>query len=350
MTNRNPQLIQGNNHNTLLFNSVLWFCSFTILLFIFSEDNHPKKIDFIYTGSFLLTILVPVLLNLYILIPLFLKTEKYLLFVITFILTIMAFTQLNIWFFDYFIDYIFPDYFFISYHSNSKLITIFSIFLFGTTLIKLSIDWFYFNKQENLELKLKNQQIEMQLSLLRSQINPHFLFNSLNVIYALALEKKEETKEAIVQLSDILRYVIYDSNTQRVSLKDEIELLKNYIAFQRFRHLDTGNVTFNYSMDDTNFLIYPMLLLPLVENSFKYGIKGDINHTFINITLSQKEEVFHFNIENNYSDNENESNEHSGVGNENIKKNLEIVYPNLHEFEIIKTESAFKVHLKILQK
>ena len=231
MTNRDQKLVQGNNHHALLFNSVLWFCSFTILLFIFSEDNSPKKIDFIYTGSFLATIIVPVLFNLYILIPLFLKTEKYLLFVITFLLTIIVFTQLNIWFFDYFIDYLFPDYFFISYHSNSKLITIFSIFLLGTTLIKLSIDWFYFNKHENLELKLKNQQIEMQLSLLRSQINPHFLFNSLNVIYALALEKKEETKDAIVQLSDILRYVIYDSNTQRVSLKDEIELLKNYIAF-----------------------------------------------------------------------------------------------------------------------
>jgi sensor histidine kinase YesM len=350
MTNRDPKLVQGNNHHALLFNSVLWFCSFTILLFIFSEDNSPKKIDFIYTGSFLATIIVPVLFNLYILIPLFLKTEKYLLFVITFVLTIIAFTQLNIWFFDYFIDYLFPDYFFISYHSNSKLITIFSIFLLGTTLIKLSIDWFYFNKQENLELKLKNQKIEMQLSLLRSQINPHFLFNSLNVIYALALEKKEETKDAIVQLSDILRYVIYDSNTQRVSLKDEIELLKNYIAFQRFRHLDTGNVTFNYSIDDNNFLIYPMLLLPLVENSFKYGIKGDINHTFINITLNQKEDIFQFNIENNYSDNQNESSEHSGVGNENIKKNLEIVYPNLHEFEIIKTESTFKVHLKLIQK
>ena len=155
MTNRDPKLVQGNNHHALLFNSVLWFCSFTILLFIFSEDNSPKKIDFIYTGSFLATIIVPVLFNLYILIPLYLKTEKYLLFVITFVLTIIVFTQLNIWFFDYFIDYLFPDYFFISYHSNSKLITIFSIFLFGTTLIKLSIDWFDFNKQENLELKLK---------------------------------------------------------------------------------------------------------------------------------------------------------------------------------------------------
>jgi sensor histidine kinase YesM len=350
MNNRNLQLVHGNIHKTLLFNGVLWICSFTILLFIFSENSSPKKIDFIYTGSFLLTILVPVLLNLYILIPLFLKTEKYLLFVITFVLTIIIFTQLNIWFFDYFIDYLFPDYFFISYHSNSKLITIFSIFLLGTTLIKLSIDWFYFNKQENLELKLKNQQIELQLKLLRSQINPHFLFNSLNVIYALAIGKKEETKDAIVQLSDILRYVIYDSNTTRVALKDEITLLKNYIDFQQFRYLDTGNVSFNFSIRNHDYQIYPMLLLPLVENSFKYGIKGDINNTFINITLTQKDNLFSFCIENNFSENEMEANGYSGLGNKNLKKNLEIIYPNQHEFKIYKKEKTFTVNLKIFQK
>ena len=83
-------------------------------------------------------------------------------------------------------------------------------------MINFSMDWFYFNRQENRELKIRNLQIETQLALLRSQINPHFLFNSLNVIYALAIENKTETKNAIVQLSDILRYVIYDSGTELV--------------------------------------------------------------------------------------------------------------------------------------
>jgi len=333
--------------NTLVFNLVLWACSFALFLAVFTEDGKPHTIDFIYTGSFLVTLIVPVLINFYLLIPYLLKKEKYVVYIITFVLNILVFTQLNILFFDHFIDFVFPEYYFISYHSNITLLTIFSVFLIVTTLIKLSIDWFYFNSFENRELKIRNQQIQTQLSSLRSQINPHFLFNSLNVIYALAIENKTETKDAIVQLSDILRYVIYDSNTDRVTLKDEVNLLKNYIDFQQFRHQQSENISFKCSIEDENYPIYPMLLLPLVENSFKYGIKGDINHTFIHINLTQKGEVFTFEIENNSSESDMETNGHSGVGLENIQKNLAIVYPKTHKFNITKTKDSFKVNLKL---
>lgn len=345
----NPPVSSGKMtfRNTLIFNLVLWICSFMLFLLVFTENGPPKTIDYIYTGSFLTTIVVPVLINFYILIPQLLKKEKYLFYVLAFILNILLFAQLNIWFFDYLIDYVFPDYYFISYHSNTTLITIFSVFLIVTTLIKLSMDWFYFNSHENRELKIRNQQIQTQLSSLRSQINPHFLFNSLNVIYALAIENKAETKDAIVQLSDILRYVIYDSNTERITLKDEVSLLKNYIEFQQFRHQQTENVIFDSTIDDEKYAIYPMLLLPLVENSFKYGIKGDINNTFIHIKLTQQNDEFSFDIENNYAEQLLETHERSGLGLENIKKNLEIVYPKSHEFNISKTKDTFRVTLKL---
>ena len=335
--------------STVVFNLVLWICSFAMFLVVFTEKSQPHTIDFIYTGSFLATIIIPVLINFYLLIPYLLKKEKYVMYVITFVLNILVFTQLNIWFFDHFIDFVFPEYYFISYHSNITLLTIFSVFLIVTTLIKLSIDWFYFNSNENRELKIRNQEIQTQLSTLRSQINPHFLFNSLNVVYALAIENKTQTKDAIVQLSDILRYVIYDSNTERVSLKDEVTLLKNYIEFQQFRHQQTENINFNCSIEDENYSVYPMLLLPLVENSFKYGIKGDIHHTFIHINLTQIGNAFSFEIENNYSESQMETNGHSGVGLENIRKNLAIVYPKNHEFKVDKTKEAFKVTLKLFK-
>ena len=335
--------------NAIVFNLVLWSCSFILFLMVFTENGNPKTIDYIYTGSFLTTIVVPVLINFYILIPFLLKQEKYLFYVLAFVFNILMFTQLNIWFFEHFIDYIFPDYYFISYHSNITLFTIFAVFLTITTLIKLSIDWFYFNSQENLELKIKNQEIQSQLSTLRSQINPHFLFNSLNVIYALAIENKAETKDAIVQLSDILRYVIYDSNIKRVTLKGEITLLNNYIEFQQFRHQQNENITFNCTIDNEDYQIYPMLLLPLVENSFKYGIKGDVVNTFIRIDLILKNDNFSFNIENNFSENLLETDEHSGLGLENIKKNLDIVYPKSHSFKIIKTEDTFRVTLTLFK-
>jgi sensor histidine kinase YesM len=344
MANRSGEM---TFRNTVFFNLVLWICSFVLFLVIFTEDGQPKTIDFIYTGSFLSTLIVPVLINFYILIPLLLKKEKHLVYVLAFVFNVILFAQLNIWFFEYFIDFVFPEYYFISYHSNITLVTIFGVFLMMTTLIKLSVDWFYLNRNENRELKIRNQQIQTQLSALRSQINPHFLFNSLNVIYALAIENKNETKDAIVQLSDILRYVIYDSNTQLVALKDEVTLLKNYIAFQKFRQLQTDNITFKITIENENFQIYPMLLLPLIENSFKYGIKGDINHTFIKIDLTQKDNTFTFDIINNFNEGPLANNGHSGVGLENIRKNLDIVYPMRHEFNITKTKDTFRVTLTL---
>ncbi|RED49986.1 sensor histidine kinase [Seonamhaeicola aphaedonensis] len=333
--------------DNILFNLVLWACLFVVFLFVFAESLHPYPIDVIYTVGFLLTALAPVLINFFILIPKLLKSEKYLLYLITFVINLLVFSKLSTLYFERSLDYLFPDYYFISYHSNTTLFTIYSLLLGGTTLIKLSVDWFYFNRQENRELKMKNKQIQTQLSLLRSQINPHFLFNSLNVIYALAIEKKIETKDAIVQLSDILRYVIYDSNTPRVALKDEITLLKNYIEFQKFRQKETGNIKFNCKVDNENYQIYPMLLIPLVENSFKYGIKGDINNNFLNIDLSLQNDEFMFHIENNYSPDQLKPNQHSGVGLENIKKNLEIIYAKTHEFKIVKTKDTFGVILKL---
>ncbi|WP_370479059.1 sensor histidine kinase [Tamlana flava] len=337
-----------DNHKPILFNLVLWAISFAILLYSFSGEGVPQQIDYIYTGCFLATIIVPVLINLYVLIPQFLKQEKYLVYCLLFIANLLLFTQLNIWFFTYLIDYLFPDYYFISYHSGTKLITLFSIFLVGTTLIKLSVDWIYYNQNENRLLKLRNQQIETQLALLRSQINPHFLFNSLNVIYSLAIENKAETQHAIVQLSDILRYVIYDSGTERVALKEEVTLLKNYIEFHQFRHQNTDNIKFHCSIDDEQYQIYPMLMLPLLENSFKYGLKSDIENPYIHIDLTLKNKNFIFSIENNYSEIHLENINHSGVGIENIKKNLGIVYPKEHQFEIDKTDDTFRVTLKLV--
>ncbi len=344
MLNLNPYLKKLNNHSPLLFNSVLWLFSFAILLFIFSKGKAPIKIDYIYTFGFLISIAIPVIINLYILIPYLLKRERYLLFVIAFLINLLLFTQLNTWFFEPILDAIFPDYFFISYHSNTKLIVVFSIFLIATTLIKLSEDWFHFNSNENRNLKLQNEQIQLQLSSLRSQINPHFLFNSLNVIYALTIEKKEGVKDAIVQLSDILRYIIYDSNTEQVNIKDEIKLLKNYIEFQKFRVHGFNQIDLNIDVENKNFMLYPMLLLPLVENSFKHGVES----SSIKIQITQTGKDFSFEIENRsdtpFSDISDES---SGVGLENIKKNLDIVYPNAHQFTITDTDDTFRVRLKI---
>jgi len=349
MLNLKRHVTKKNNHKPIVFNIILWLFSFVILLFIFSRGLKPIKIDYIYTICFLVTIIIPVGINLYLLLPELLKKERYALYAITFFINLILFSQLSVLFFKPFLDFLFPNYFFVSYHSNTKLITIFAIFLVATTLLKLSEDWFHFNRIENRELKLKNKEIERQLSNLRAHINPHFLFNSLNVIYSLAIEKKEGVTDAILQLSDILRYIIYDSDTKLISLKEEKTLLENYIKFQKFRVHGFQNIKFEKTIEQENFSIYPMLLLPLVENSFKHGLKGDLNDTFINIKMHQKENTFNFVIENNTTlDTSVNKSKYSGVGIEHIKNNLMLVYPKQHIFNITKTKTTYKVDLTIM--
>ncbi|WP_299525810.1 sensor histidine kinase [Winogradskyella sp.] len=337
-----------NYHRPLLFNSVLWSLAFVILLFVFSKGKTPITIDFIYTVTFLAALAIPASINFYILMPRLLKKERYIIYVACFVLNLLLFAFLSSWLLQPILDALFSSYFFISYLSKTNILLVFAIFLIASTLIKLAEDWFYYNTNENKLLRLKNQQIETQLSALRSQINPHFLFNSLNVIYALALEKKEGITNAIVQLSDILRYVIYDSDTEQVTLRDEIKLLKNYIAFQNHRVKTPYKTDFDLDVKDEGFKIYPMLLLPLLENSYKHGIGTSKTTQPISIKMSQAGTNFEFLITNVNLDNKNQLREkHSGIGLENIRNNLNLVYPNRHQFEVSETSEQFKVRLSI---
>lgn len=347
--NFNSILKRSNYHRPLIFNGVLWSLAFVILLFVFSKGNRPITVDFIYTTTFLVLLAIPVSINFYSLIPKLLKQEKYGLFCIAFILNLIVFALLSIWVLQPLLDQLFSNYFFVSYLSHKSIFMVFSIVLIVTTLLKLAEDWFYFNMNENQILRQQNQHIQTQLSALRAQINPHFLFNSLNVIYALALEKKDGITNAIVQLSDVLRYVIYDADTERVSLKDELQLLQNYIAFQNHRIEHPNAVQLHIDVDNAQFKIYPMLLLPLLENSYKYGISaGETIEKPIKIDIYQHGKQFEFTISNANLDTKNKiEDQHSGAGLENIRNNLNLVYPNQHQFNIEAKADSFKVQLEI---
>ncbi|MDT0557465.1 histidine kinase [Ichthyenterobacterium sp. W332] len=348
MYNLNQLVKPPTRHNIIVFNLVLWFVVFWILLFIFSKTSKPIKIDYIYTAGFIFTLISPVLLNFYILIPKLLKRQRYLLYILGFIANIAIWERLHSWLFRDTLDAIFKDYFFVSYHSNTSITIIFIVVLVVTAFVKLTEDWIYYNANESKLLRENNQIIESQLLALRSQINPHFLFNSLNVIYSMAIEEKKDIKSAILQLSDILRYIIYDADTKKVPLSKEIELLSNYIEFQKYRTHNINTVRFNTSVDNETFHIYPMLLLPIVENAFKHADFSKLGKT-ITLDFIQNKTDFMFSVSNPIS--ENNSTEtvdfYSGFGLESIKKNLEIVYPNQHLLNITSENTKFKVELKL---
>jgi LytS/YehU family sensor histidine kinase len=164
----------------------------------------------------------------------------------------------------------------------------------------------------------------------------------------MTLENKKEATTAIVQLSDILRYVIYDTNTERVQLNQELSLLHNYIAFQNHRSTGSKLVNFTTEVEDENFKIYPMLLLPLVENSFKYGFADHSEQEKIQIELHQQKGQFLFKITNkNLVYKANLDDNYSGFGLKNLQHNLNLVYPQKHQLTVDRSKEVFSVTLSI---
>ncbi|MDO8898828.1 MAG: histidine kinase, partial [Bacteroidales bacterium] len=167
-----------------------------------------------------------------------------------------------------------------------------------------------------------------------------------NVIYALALKNDKLTAEVVLKLSDILRYVIYDSTKDKVTLESEVLLLKKYIELQKYRVEDSAAISFISNVEE-DVKVAPLIFLTLVENSFKHGIKSDTENVFINIRLHSNAEHVYFEIENNKIKTARDHKNPNGVGLENIKKRLMLQYPDRHKFEVYDSNDTFKVCLEI---
>ena len=218
-------------------------------------------------------------------------------------------------------------------------------FLF-LVLAYLIFSWIY-EKIKTIR-ELKNEKLQSELSLLRSQINPHFFFNTLNNLYGLAIEKSEETPAVILKLSEMMRYAIYDGKRDTVGIDDEIKFLQNYIDLHTIRHFKKLQVKFDKDIQNRESKIAPLILINLVENAFKHGAEKLEKDAFINITITTSEtDVLTFVVENNYDPNQEVK---GGIGNENLKRHLALSYPGRHEFSISKNEAIFRVELSLYLK
>ncbi len=199
--------------------------------------------------------------------------------------------------------------------------------------------------QWKLVKQLKNERINAELMHLKSQVNPHFLFNTLNNLYGLALEKSDQTPGLILKLSDMLRYTIYQGKKDQVLLKDEVNYLNDFIQLQQIRYHKPVNITFNNEIAESGLVISPLLLLILVENAYKHGVEKLTEEAFILIELEVKEQSMIFAIENNFDESEQSS--ITGIGLQNLKQRLKLIYPDSHQLDITSENSVYSVRLEI---
>ncbi len=217
--------------------------------------------------------------------------------------------------------------------------------MLGTTLETI-LDW---EKRGKVIERKEKERLAAELSFLKSQINPHFFFNTLNGIYALAASDTKSTQRAILLLSSLMRYILYDSNVEKVPLSKEVQFLNDFIDLHKLRYTksDRERIEFKYLGNINEYKIEPLLLVPFVENAFKYSFSyKNQSEVLVSIEVIENERLI-FKVSNSIGEHTTQIKNGTGIGLENIKKRLSIVYPKQHELVLDKTEEYFNVTLMI---
>ena len=209
--------------------------------------------------------------------------------------------------------------------------------------IKLMKYW-YIKEQRNLQLQKEN--VESQLQLLKAQVHPHFLFNTLNNIYSHTQGVAPVASQLVMGLSDMLRFMLYECNQPLVPLSKELALIRDYISLEKIRYDEQFDIHLDIPTDTGNLHIAPLLLLPLVENCFKHGTSNMLEQPWLSLQVHLKEDTMEMRLMNGKAKEKKPAN-NSGIGIQNVRKRLDLLYPEKHVLKIMDEEEVFVVHLTL---
>ena len=326
---------------------LLWILYFVVIAqqknLISDRTGQPGYLqirDFVFTINYLLVVL---LIN-YWLLPRYFYRKQYLIFALI-SLTILAgailveeFVMERIYFGDS------PR----GQNFSGFLLTLLDI---GPTIlffVGFKLAWDNLKKQSDLE-QLQKEKVESQMQFLKSQLNPHFLFNNLNNLYSYALENSAKTPEIILQLSAILRYMLYESKENLVPLDKELKYLEDFIRLQELQMENRGKVEFSIKGDTTNKMIAPLILIAFVENCFKHSLSSQSENIRIKIAAEVVGRQLQFHSSNTFAPTESNADKYlsKGIGLENVQKRLDLQYPDRHQLTAAIEDSVYHIDLKL---
>jgi two-component system, LytTR family, sensor kinase len=296
----------------------------------------------LYTGLFVAVFTFYI--NYFLFLPRFFKQNKYILFVVLMLVLFLFYSSLR-----YLVEEIIAKYFIGHGNYNEGFSLSFYFFdnlywasspIFTSTILWLLSNYFDSEKEKKQILQEKQN---AEISFLKSQINPHFIFNTLNNIYSLVYQKSDKALIALEKFSSLLRYITIESEKDKTYLGNEIKYIESLISLESLR-IANANIIFEKDIDDENLIIPSLLLIPFIENGFKHGEVSNVVYPFL-ISLVVKEAKLEFKTENKTS--KKLKDEANGIGLQNTKRRLELMYPNSHKLEIYETETDFKCHLTI---
>ena len=324
----------------------IWIAIMAFFLFIAHDGAKYTTIDLLII--FLLYPLINIslfYLNYLLLIPRFLNKKRYGLYALAIVITLIVYG-----FGKYGVALIFKenilarDKHHILTAGSYFLATVFTgmLFLIMSAALKFAIDWFL---NERIQKDLENQRLSAELAFLKSQINPHFLFNSLNSIYSLAYQRSETTPEAILKLSEIMRYMLYECNDNKVDLVKELQYLENFIDLQKIRFAGKAYIDYKIVGNIGEQQIVPLLLITFIENAFKHGVANN-PLTPIKLLIEVDDGHLLLYIQNKKHNNNRDAS--GGIGLNNVKRRLNLLYPGKYNLDIRDEENTYTVELSLV--
>lgn len=338
-------------NNRVLQHIVFW-CFYVLIYTGNYSQNGKYAVELLITFILLPFHLLFTYAQLYFLIPRFLLKKK----IISYVLITIIFTKI--------IDYL--SYIVFTLNANpirlglphpvinwsflwtfhfDELKAVFSLFMIcGVAVsIKLLKKWYFENERNE---KIEKEKLSMELEMLKAQVHPHFLFNTLNNLYSLTLIHSEKAPIVVTHLSDLLRYMLYECNEKEVPLENEIGILKKYVELEKLRYGSRIDVSFSCSGSIKENLIAPLILIPFVENSFKHGMSEQLDQCWVNLHLYAEGNNFTFNLSNSFR-NDIVKPITGGIGLQNIKKRLELIYAGKYNLAVNEDEDMFIVKLQL---
>ncbi len=328
-----------------LHHVLFWLLLFGVWFMLRYEGYLTPALALKITFIKIVDLMLMVYITNYVLIPYLLYRKKYFSFVLIFIAMILtsSFTKM------YIIGQVANDPTIFALGGNLKariydnVIPHFFLVIAGAAF-KLVFDQLRLQKRI---AELAKENAEAELNFLKSQINPHFLFNSLNAVYFLIDKNNPDARQALHTFSDMLRYQLYEANGEKIPIEKEINYLQDYVQLQQLRKDENYKVEFNCSPEVKNFSIEPLLLIPFVENAFKHISHRTNEANFVKVDLARSNGYFEFAVENSREEGIYTTEQHGGIGMNNVKRRLELLYPDAHKLDVNNDANTFKINLKL---
>lgn len=337
--------IQFHKTTRIALHIFFWFCAWFFFFFYYKRYSEVNSYTLVASFINLIVAIATVYTFNYYLIPkILLKNKKK---------TFIAFAFVSIVMFFY-IEllltlFLVVKQLYAGYSLFPEMVDVVMLFfnMFFVVFVAIAIKFYKRWSETNYrEQKVLKEKVEVEMQMLRTQINPHFLFNTLNSIYVLAMKNSDQTANTVMKLSDILDYILYKIDTPKIPVTTEIQIIENYIELEKIRFANRVDLDFNTDIKSKGIEIPPMLIIPFIENSFKHGVAKSLEKSWIKVSIEENGHLMNIAVSNSKGKQQTKS-ESGGIGLANVKKRLDILFHDNYKLDISETINTFDVFLAI---